>query len=163
MTLRPDPEWVAVRSSDLGPEFSAKVKSLLEGISQDLGKGMKLVELSSIPSEFREAVLGSKASSPVFRDGETRIISLPEVRIEVPDADDAETLSIPVSWQWLGEQEVPGEVISEGSGRLVVAPVSGYGPDAVALAGNVAKVYKGVTATPRLIRVVPRPQKKKES
>jgi hypothetical protein len=153
VTLQPDSDFVGLHLSQL----EAGVRRKLEDGAQVVSPGLAIVEKKSLPGETLRALHKQGAVFPVFSSEGARVIALPEVRVELPSGKAAASGHASLT-KWLREHTGEVEVVSQQPDRFVLAPVSGYGPDAVTLAHDIAGKFKSCSASPRFVRVVSRPK-----
>ena len=132
----------------LSPEERAK----LEEASRPLRGGLRLVPSDALARATRAALERAGALQPVFRAHGSVVVALPEVRIEESRPDAQERLKA-----WVASHGNKAVVRSQSDGAMVLAPVSGHGEDALALANALAEEVAPEMAQPRFIRVTPRP------
>ena len=92
------------------------------------------------------------ALQPVFRaaDG-TRIVVLPEVRVEVADPGEQERLEA-----YVVQPGLDAKVTSSRPGRVVVTPSSGRGTDALDIANTMFERFHPEVSQARFLRIVPK-------
>lgn len=155
--LRPDKKLVGVNLSCLDKVMVKSLQDDAMGEMQEIKGGMALIPRSLLQSRLMNELREKNALFPVFSEGGTRVIALPEVRIEPPAGKVVKAGFRNLS-RWIGEHEPQVQVLANTPDRVVLAPLSGYGPDAVTLARDIAKKFKPLTASPRFLRIMPRPR-----
>jgi hypothetical protein len=151
----PAPSWVAVDPVRVSAP-SAALAAWLEGVrARPAVRGeLRLVETAGLSAALRAELEACAALHPVLQQAGARLIVLPEVRVELRDAGEAQALRAGV------ERGTPAAAVEEPAGAavptLVLRPRSGRGADALELA-EALRGRAGVAAVaPRLLRVVPR-------
>lgn len=157
VSLRPDKQYMGVNLGQLDAAQVATLKILGPGHMQKINDRVAIIAKESFPKAMIDHLLRQNAIFPVFNEGRARVIALPEVRVE-PPAGKAGMAGFKNLGKWLGQHEDQVQVVAEKPDRVVLAPLSGYGPDAVTLARDITRKFKSLTASPRFLRVVPRPR-----
>jgi hypothetical protein len=157
VSLRPDKHFVGLNLAVLDEPMLKSLQAAAKGEMQEVKGGMALIPRKHLISDLISKLRDKNAVFPVFSDGGTRMIALPEVRVE-PPAGKAFKAGLQSLSKWIGEREKEVQVLKDNPDRMVVAPLSGYGPDAVTLAHDIAKKFKTLTASPRFLRIMPRPK-----
>ena len=89
---------------------------------------------------------------PVYKRDRAIVVALPEVRIEVDNAQQrAKVMKI------LDEASADHTIDDAGDDRIVVRPASGNGEDALQIANRVYERAKPASASVRFVQVVPKP------
>jgi len=153
VSLRPDGDFVGVHLDQL----DASLRRKLEKGAQRVGPGLAVVPGAALPDKDLQSLHEKGLVFPVFTGGGAQVIALPEVRVELPAGKPAAD-GFPELQEWLRARAGDIKILSQSPDRLVLAPASGYGPDAVELAGDIARKFKGLSASPRLVRIVARPK-----
>ena len=153
VSLRPDTDYVGVHLPKLDETQRQEFAALPEGSVQEVGTGIAMIGKSHLSGRLLDSLQKADALFPVFADHGTRVIALPEVRVEQP-AGTAANATLEGLGGWLDKH--PGvTIVNEKPDRMVVAPLSGYGPDAVTLAHDISTQFKALSATPRFLRILP--------
>ena len=156
VSLQLDQDYVGVRTHRLDEELRQKFESSLKLRMQSVGNGLILINSQEMPAELATQLSEAQALVPVFRDAETQVIPLPEVRIEPPAGKAGSSRGMKSVHRWVDKHEARAKILTDQPDRLVLAPRSGYGPDAMTLAGDIARKFSSITATPRFVRVTRR-------
>jgi hypothetical protein len=156
ITLKPDHDSIGLRISDLDASLQKQLRASTSPGMQVVNSELAVVAKKSIPEAALTALRAQGLVFPVFADAGTKIIALPEVRVEPPS--DTTKASRKELSDWLSAHSAEVRVVSEGPDRLVLAPTSGYGPDAVVLADDISRAFKSYSASPRFLRVTARPK-----
>jgi hypothetical protein len=152
-------------STDVVVDLDSEAAAGLEPAQLDSlrAKGRTLsASLVMVARTDASEALGERCSTapgvhPVFRseDG-TQIVVLPEVRVE---GDDPDKLAAVVAGLGAGEGSPTAAHVTERSDeRFVLAPDSGRGDDALALANSLAESSDTDLSQPRFMRIVARPE-----
>ena len=148
--LEPDGKFAGIKLDGLDD----KERRLVEEGARIVSPGMAVVK-RDVLSEAQLGTLHKQgALFPVFTGKGASMIALPEVRVE-PQVGMAGMKSLT---KWLHAHADQIKVTSQAAHRIVLEPVSGYGPDAVTIAHNLATKFKGLSASPRFVRIVSRPK-----
>jgi hypothetical protein len=154
ITLKPDNDSIGLRLADLDASLQKKLRASASPGMQVVNSELAVVAKTAIPAAALTALRERGLLFPVFADAGTKIIALPEVRVE-PPSDTTQASRKELS-DWLSAHSADVRVVSEGPDRLVLAPRSGYGPDAVVLADDIARAFKSFSASPRFLRITAR-------
>ena len=108
-------------------------------------------------SELDAATLASLrkagAIQSVYRRDRAVMVPLPEVRVEFDSAEQRKAVL-----RLLAEGDLPQHTIKESSDdRLVIAPASGLGDDALKIANEIYERTKPAAASARFVQIVPKP------
>ena len=127
---------------------SSSLASLRDG-GRRLSSSLVLVPRTEAVAALGDDGVSDRGVHPVFRseDG-SLVVVLPEVRVE---GSDPETLAA------LGRSLTTAHVTDQTAERLILAPDSGRGEDALALANTLAGSPGTDVVQARFLRVVPRP------
>jgi hypothetical protein len=90
----------------------------------------------------------------VFRHGGTLLVALPEVRVELPEAQRGQLDSM------ARVGPIRSEVEDAGGGSVVMRPLSGRGADALQLANAVHERLHPELAQARFLRMIPSPRRR---
>ena len=134
---------------------AGEVEGLVKQAARPLTGGIALVErkdLGARAAEVEATLRRAGALQPVYRAQGAVLVALPEVRVEESRPAKQGPLE-----EWLRSNEARAKVASRGDGRLVIEPASGYGGDALAIAGALSEQVGPEMAQPRFLRVTPRP------
>src|SRR4029079_658631 len=126
--LVPDPDRVAVDLSRVRTR-STVVRVTLEAGEPLLGK-IRLVQRKDLPPRTLASLEKQSALQPVFTHGDTVIVVLPEVRVELERGQRKELDSL------VRSGEIQTVIEKDAAGRVVLRPLSGKGADALALANT---------------------------
>jgi hypothetical protein len=157
VSLRPDKRFVGVNLAGMDEAMLKSLHAAAKGEMQEIRGGMVLIPRTHLMSRLMTELRDKNAVFPVFSEEGTRMIALPEVRVE-PPAGKAVKAGLQSLSKWIGERDQEVQVLTKNPNRMVVAPLSGYGPDAVTLAHDIAKKFKTLTASPRFMRIMPQPK-----
>lgn len=135
----------AAKRAGLGEELQAVLSR-----GSSLRRAMILVDRAELQEGVERRLSAARALQPVFRHGETLLVALPEVRVEAPGKE-AQAVR-----KFLTKHVPSAEIVSEKGDRLVLAPRSGKGIDALRLASQLAEAVGPTMAQPRFLRIVPR-------
>jgi hypothetical protein len=147
-----DDEYVAIDRS------AAKRAGLDEQLPPDAKAAGATVSVVVAPrSELDAQTLASLrqagAIQSVYRRDRAVMVPLPEVRAEF-DSAEQRTAVLRV----LDEGDLPPHTIKENSDeRIVIAPASGLGDDALKIANEIYERASPAAASPRFIQIVPKP------
>ena len=156
VTLRPDAEQVAVNLRLLDDDLIGSLEAAAGSLTK-VNDDLAIIPTSRLGQQLVAKLMTKGAILPVFEEGGTRLVALPEVRVE-PPADPGDSAAIEKLEHWLGDHRDRVEVVTRRPGRLLLAPGSGYGPDAVSLANDISMEFDSLTASPRFLRITPRPK-----
>ena len=121
----------------------------LRAEGRSLSGSLVVVPKSAVPDALREGDAFVVGVHPVFRaDDGALIVVLPEVRVESSD---------PQRLAAVGRSVKAAHITEQTEERLVLAPDSGRGEDALRLANTLAESPDTDVSQARFIRVVPRP------
>jgi hypothetical protein len=157
ITLRPDPALVAVDLDRLDESQRDSLRSAAGEGLQEIAPSVAMFPRKGMDRSVIAAFLKAKAISPVFSSDGAKIIARPQVRIEPSSLVPEDSGELADFGRWLEENQHVMELLEDKKGRFVIAPVSGYGPDAVTLADDISSRFKSLSASPRFVRVVPKP------
>lgn len=153
--LETDPVYVAINLRLVGESHIDRLRSLLGSSWQRVSPTLAIVSRKAIEALGSGEPMHSGAVFPVFMEGSTRIIPQPEVRVESKGRNQSDGMKKVRTW--LDQHPGRAQLVSSKPERLVLAPQSGYAPDAVTLARDIAKNFNFLSASPRFLRVVPKP------
>lgn len=153
---RPDTEWLALDLSRLaGP--SRALRAWLSDAPHSIAvrDSLRLVPRASLSPALLDELERADVFQPVLRDGDARLVALPEVRAELKRSTTARRLRARVTYGSF--QSSCEELRGAPELTLIFRPRSGRGADALALAEEL-RLRPGVgTAGARLVRVTPPP------
>lgn len=148
---QPDPAFVAVDLARVGPASPAVLAWADSARALPALRGeLRLVPGTSVPPAVRAELDARGALHPVFRHGDTRLVALPEVRVEVEPQERAAVRAA------AEHGPVPAEVEDGPGGALTLRPRSGRGADALALADALERRLRPRLCQPRFLRSLPR-------
>lgn len=156
MTLRPDEGYFGIDASQLGDMRLSDLEKRLGGPCQRVSDKLLIVAREQVDDELLKELQGLNALLPVFEDSGTQIVVMPEVRVEEKAPPSSSPAGLEHFGKWLDDHGDEVQVVAQKPGRFTLAPVSGYGPDAAALADRIATEFHSLSASPRLLRVVPK-------
>jgi len=151
VTLEPATDLIAVDEARLAeklPDLLTSDKDLLSG--KALSGGIRLVERQALAPATLERLQNAGVTQPVFRQQGAVMVALPEVRVE--DDDEARLAKVRKS---AASKNV--SITQDAAGRLTLRLLSADGGDAVSLAAQLIEHFKPASASPRFVRIVPRP------
>lgn len=128
------------------PDLLASDSGLRAG--RPLRDGIRLLERDSLSPATITRLQDAGVTQPVFRAQGSIVVALPEVRVE----DGSATKLAKARAAAEGKAKADAD-----EGRLTLRPSSDNGADAIALANELVEQLDVASATPRFIRVVPRP------
>jgi hypothetical protein len=155
VTLEPDPKYVAINLRLVGESHIDRLQSLLAGSWQRVSPTLAIVSRKALEALGSDEGVSAGAVFPVFVEGGTRIIPQPEVRVESNGRGQSDGMKRVRTW--LDQHPGRAQLVSSKPQCMVLAPQSGYAPDAVTLARDIAKSFNSLSASPRFLRVVPKP------
>jgi hypothetical protein len=144
-------EVVAVEASRLADVKKGTAHRSIPKDALSLGSGLVMVSRESLTSRQIEGLEKDGAAQPVFRAQGTRIVVLPEVRVEDPSPKVRLKLR-----DWV-EKDGAAEVIGENGDCITLRPSSGRGLDALDLANRITEEVGPTMAQARFIRIIDRP------
>jgi hypothetical protein len=148
--LTPDADHVAIdlrRAAALG--LAPAIDRLRPKMSVLPGGTMAVVPRDLLPEPVRSTLERSAALQPVYHAAGTRIVTFPEVRVQVePGQLAAVTSAVEASG-------IPADVEAGEHGQIVLRPRSGSGADALSLANFVYERAHPSMAQARFLRIVP--------
>jgi hypothetical protein len=147
--LERKPDLVGVLLEHPAVEGS-KLGSTLKHVGRPLRDGIVMAPLSSIPAELREELDDEGALLPVYEQGDSLLVVLPEVRVEGDDPRQLADLK-----EWLKDQRRGVEVVEERDDRVTLRPTSGRAADALRTANAISEEARSVVSQPRFLRIVP--------
>ena len=151
VTLEPATDLIAVDEARLAeklPDLLSSDAALRSG--KALGGGIRLLEREALAPATLARLQSSGVTQPVFRQQGAVMIALPEVRVE---DDSAATLA--KVRKFAASENV--SITDDAPGRLTLRPSSPDGGDALSLAAELSEQFKPASASPRFVRIVPRP------
>ncbi len=116
---------------------------------------IRLVPRGKLNSDLSARLEESGATQPVFKQGETTLVALPEVRIE----DDRASVRDEIR-KFAADQVIPSDA-TESEGRLTLHPRSNSGRDALILANKIVERFHPTSVSPRFLRITPGPPAKR--
>lgn len=146
--LVPDPDRVAVDLSCVRSR-SAALRKVLEAGELLLGN-VRLVQRKDLSPKALAGLEKQAAVQPVFKHGDTVIVVLPEVRVELERGQRKELDSL------VRSGAIRTAVEKDAAGRVVLRPLSGKGADALALANTLHETLKPPLAQVHFLRRVRR-------
>ena len=146
--LVPDPDRVAVDLSRVRTR-SALVRVTLEAGEPLVGK-IRLVQRKDLPLRTLASLEKQSALQPVFTHGDSVIVVLPEVRVEVKPGQRKELDSL------VRSGGIQTAIEKDAVGRVVLRPLSGKGADALTLANTLHETLKPPMAQAHFLRRVRR-------
>lgn len=129
-------------------------KQLKQAGGQPLGGQWTLFERGSLPPDLLAELESRAAVQTVFRHGGTLLVALPEVRVELPEAQRGQLDSM------ARVGPIRSEVEDAGAGSVVMRPLSGRGVDALQLANAVHERLHPELAQARFLRMIPSPRRR---
>jgi hypothetical protein len=158
VALEPDPDHVAIdlRLAASRP-LHLSVEKLKPRMSVLPGGGVAVVPRALVPKQILAELESIGALQPVYRASGARIVTYPEVRVEVESGRREAVVSA------IQESGIPTEVGSEEHGKMVLRPKSGRGVDALSLANFIYERAHPPMAQARFMRIVPRPDAQRRS
>ncbi len=143
---------VSVASAQLPQE----IRDEISRVGKELRNGMSLVSRKDL-SERAAALIRKKCvTQPVFRQGDSVVIVLPEVRVEGSE-DDKDRVKA-----WVNCHVKGAKVEHRRQGQIVVRPGSDCGNAALELANQLHEQVGVESAQPRMLRIVERPGPRKK-
>lgn len=136
--------------SAAGAELAGPALETLRASGRSLSGSLLMVSRAAATAALGESGSSGPGVHPVFRseDG-SLIVVLPEVRVE---ASDPEKLAA------LGRSLTTAHITEQTGERLVLAPDSGRGEDALTLANALAETGDADVSQARFVRIVARPE-----
>jgi hypothetical protein len=148
--LHPDPNHLGV---DLDRAKLPKTRRLaLERAGRKLRDGVLLLSSDALAPDERAALAQAGALLPTYRAEDATIVVLPEVRVELRDADQAADLRDRLARAGVD----PGSVTERGA-RVSFAPASGRAEDALRIANEIYEELAPAVSQARFLRVVAHP------
>jgi virulence-associated protein VagC len=148
--LERDVTRVAVNTST-GP-FVSEVRKVI-GNAIPLPGGWVFIKRSRIPAGLMNRLTESGGVQPVFVEGKSTVVALPEVRVVVTKSSRRSVLNA------LEHSPVAASITEDSLDKLVVRPTSGSGDDALRLANHLAESKPTPrVAQARFLRISPRPE-----
>ena len=153
--IEPDPDHVALQTESA--ELAKLPRGLQDKIKREgteLRRGFCLVSRTLLGNGLVDELEASGTAMPVYRDGRSLIVVLPEVRAEVSDDAQAKTVRL-----FLKSPSVEASSVKERGSRFSFRPSSHRGRDALDLANDLYEQVKPALAQARFIRITPRWEK----
>jgi hypothetical protein len=152
VALDPESELVAVDESRLAEvePNSGEMKRAVQS-TEALSGRIRLVPRRELNPDLSARLEENGATQPVFRQGDTTLIALPEVRVE----DDRASVRDKIR-KFAAEQVIPSDV-TESEGRLTLHPRSNSGRDALDLANEIVERFHPTSVSPRFLRITAGP------
>jgi hypothetical protein len=154
IALRADPDHVAV---DLQRAQAAALpttrRAALRHAGQELRKGVILLSRDALDDDERDALERAGALLPAYRAEDATIVVLPEVRVELRDADQVAGLR-----ERLAAAGADPESVTERGHMISFAPASGRAEDALRIANEIYEELSPAASQARFLRVVARPE-----
>lgn len=120
--------------------------------SQRGGGGVLLVERSALDDKMLASLRDVGALQPVYRNEQTVMVALPEVRVEFDTAEQRQAVMDVLA----GPDALPHKVVQGTDDGLVVQPTSGKGEDALKLANDIQERGHPAAASVRFVQFVPK-------
>jgi hypothetical protein len=153
--LDPDRDWIAVDVDRLGKsKRDASLKKAMMTDSEPLRDSLYLVDRARLSESDLDRMEAEGATQLVYRHGNTRLVPLPEVRVELKAENDTEVLQ-----KCLKSHSCDAEIVKKRGGSMVLRPRSGRGSDALKIANVLQEEGSAQSAQARFLRMVPRPGK----
>lgn len=132
---------------------SRKIRDFLKHREGDkaLKGGITLVERKAIPKRVLDQLERQAALHPVYRHGETLLVVLPEVRVELSEPQQESVRT------FVSRGPVRAAIQKAEGDRMILRPVSGKGADAITLANTLHETIHPKMAQARFLRVVRKP------
>ena len=138
---------VSVASAQLPQE----IRDEISRVGKELRNGMSLVSRKDLSERAAAVIREECVTQPVFRQGDSVVIVLPEVRVEGSE-DDTDRAKA-----WLNRHAKGAKVEHRRQGQIVVHPASDRGDAALELANQLHEEVGVESAQPRMLRIVERP------
>lgn len=149
--LDPDRDWIAVDVERLGRnKRDASLKKDMMAGSEPLRDTLYMVDRTRLSESDLDRMEAEGATQSVYRHGNTRLVPLPEVRVELKAEHDAEVLQ-----QCLKSHLCDAEIVKQQGTSVVLRPRSGRGSDALIIANVLQEEDVALSAQARLLRMVP--------
>jgi hypothetical protein len=148
--LEPDDEHVALDRTAAAKTGRAEPATSTRSASAPAG--VIVVERKAIDDDTLAKLRKEGAVQTVYRRNRALVVPLPEVRIEF-DRPDQRRAVLDV----LSTIGTPYKIAEDTDDRLVVAPASGRGDDALRLANEVYERAHPAAASVRFFQIVPKP------
>ena len=114
--------------------------------------GIVIAPRSAFDETALQRLQKAGALQPVYKRDRAVVVAMPEVRIEVDNAQQhAKVMKV------LGEASAGHTIADDSPDRIVVRPASGNGEDALRIANRVYERAKPASASVRFVQVVPKP------
>ena len=108
---------------------------------------------SELDADTLASLRKAGAIQSVYRSDRAVMVPLPEVRVEFDSAEQRKAVL-----RLLADGALPQHTIKENSDeRIVIAPVSGLGDDALTIANEIYERASPAAASARFIQIVPKP------
>lgn len=147
--LEPDDEHVAVDKAAASTVESAGTRIPVPG-------NIVILERSAVDASALTRLRRDGAVQTVYRRNQALVVPLPEVRIEFDKPSERKAVL-----EALAASPTPHTIAEDTEDRLVVAPDSGSGDDAIRLANEVYERARPAAASVRFAQVVPKPVQKR--
>jgi hypothetical protein len=149
--LKRAPELLAVDVGRLHPGLARMVETIARNAGAAERRGVVVLELRSLPSRVRDQLESQRnAMLPVFQDGDSLVVVLPEVRVEEERAATKKRML-----DWLKSRKDLEYDVQRG--RIVIHPLSLDGRDALHLANEIHEELDPELSQARFMRIVRRP------
>lgn len=147
--LEPDDEHVALDRTAAAKTGAAEPANS----TRSAAGGVVVVERTAIDDDTMAKLRKEGAVQTVYRRNRALVVPLPEVRIEFDRPDERRAVL-----DLLSKIGTPHTIAENTDDRLVVAPASGRGDDALRLANEVYERAHPAAASPRFVQIVPKPR-----
>lgn len=152
--LQDDTEHVAVDRSAAPGELMKSLSGSFTGAPQQAG-GVLIAPKASISAEQLASLKRAGALRPVFRRDRAMLVPLPEVRVELDNVEQRESVA-----KVLADAGDKMLIAEEASDRLVLKPASGSSTDALNMANEIYERARPAASSVRFLQFVPRPHPK---
>jgi hypothetical protein len=151
--LEPSGELAVDGAANLSPDFVKGLASLVQA-GESLVGDLVMIDKATMDPELEGALDDARALQPVYRTADgTRVVVLPEVRVESNDEATVERIRA-----YASSDDTDAELVNDKGTSLVLRPCSGRGTDAIALANELFETYAPQVSQARFVRVVQRPE-----